>query len=176
MNNTQPFEATILLVDDDVDLLELIKETIEDDFSSVLTTDRATAALELIKSKKIDCVVTDYRMPEMSGLALIEYITQNHPEIPIILLTSNGSDPEVINAIETGLFDYVSKPFKAPVLLNRIRNALLLPRLESLIYDLAKTVAPDVSIDGTLTGSYQEKLETFLKIEKQIKPRISLKK
>jgi DNA-binding NtrC family response regulator len=172
MKKAAGLETTILLVDDDVDLLEIIQETIAEAFTSVLAVDRAQKALDLLKTRAVDCIVTDYRMPEMSGLEFIDALAKNHPSIPVILLTGNGSDPEVVEALQRGVFDYLDKPFNPPVLINRIRNSLLLPRLEGLIVDLAKAEFPDIKINGILDRPFAERLSAIVALEGIIRMRL----
>lgn len=175
MKNRLTFESTILVVDDELPLLEVIKETIGDYFSSIIVTDRGEKALELLKAHRIDCVITDYRMPGMNGLELISEIQKIYPSLPIILLTGNGSDKDVVSSLEKGLFDYVDKPFKSAVLINRIRNALLLPKLENLVTDLIKAEFSDLEVNRFLHLPNEERLRMIYALEAVIHTRLLVK-
>lgn len=175
MKTNSQFDSSILLVDDDIDLLEAIKDEVKEHFSSVIAVDRAAKAIELLKNQNIHCVITDYKMPEMNGLEFISFLEKNYPTIPVILLTGNGSDPAVLDSIENGLFDYVDKPFQSPVLINRIRNALLLPRLESLILALVRSEFPDISIDRFLAMPPIDRLKAINALEAIILTRLMAK-
>lgn len=168
-------QATILVVDDDLDLLEIIKDSIEDYFEKVITIDSAIKAFDVLKTNSIDCIVTDYRMPQMDGLQFIDELKKTHPQIPVILLTGNGSNPEVLEAVEKGVFDYLDKPFRAQVLVNRIRNALLLPRLESLIMDMARSEFPDLKFQNLLAQNPEDRLNVIGKLEAMIRMRLMAK-
>lgn len=168
-------ESTVLVVDDEQSLLEVIADELQEHFSTVITTDRATKAIEIIKQQKIDCVITDYKMPEMNGLEFIAYLQKNNPDLPVILLTGNGSNPEVIKAIEEGLFDYLDKPFKSQVLVNRVRNALLLPRLENLILEIIKSDFPDLNVSHILRASAEDRLKHLSGLEALIRTRLMAK-
>ncbi|MFZ4402895.1 MAG: response regulator [Pseudobdellovibrionaceae bacterium] len=165
MKSNIALDSTILIVDDDLDLLESITYEIKRNFSTVFTADRAQKAIEIIKNNSIDCVITDYRMPEMNGLDFIDFLQKNHPSLPVILVTGNGSDREVIAAIEKGLFEYLDKPFIPSILVNRVRNALLLPRLEKLILNLVKIEFPDLQINKFSHYSYAERLKALSALE-----------
>jgi DNA-binding NtrC family response regulator len=168
-------ESTILIVDDDIDLLDTVKDSVEIYFSSVLTADHPKIALDIIKNKQIDCVVTDYRMPDINGLELIDMVSKIHPTLPVILVTGNGDDPEVIDSIENGLFDYLDKPFKTSILVNRIRNALLLPKLESLILELARAEFPEIKVDKFMTLSPNERVKMIFRLDALIRTRLLAK-
>lgn len=172
MKKKMATQATVMIVDDDIDLLENIKDSIEDSFGTVIAVDRATKALEVLKTKSVDCIVTDYMMPEINGLEFIRILEQRTPQIPIILLTGNGSNSEVISAVESGAFDYMDKPFKAPVLINRIRNALLLPKLESLILELARVEFPELDLNSIMSASLDARLSAVAQLEAVLRVRL----
>lgn len=165
-------DCQILVVDDDKILLNALQDELNDVFSDVTTATRGANALEMMKVQQFDCIVTDYDMPEMNGLELIHQINALYPSLPTILLTGNGSSPEVLNAIETGIFDYVDKPFRAPVLINRIRNSLLMPKIERLILELTRLEFPDLKISKFMTLSYRERLRAIDALEGTILTRL----
>lgn len=175
MKKSIGIESSILVVDDDHALLEMLSDQLHDHFKSVITTDRATKALDILKKHHIDCIITDYIMPEMNGLEFIAKLQVQFPDIPVLLLTGNGANPEVLKAIESGLFDYLDKPFKAPVLVNRIKNALLLPRLQSLLLDIVKADFPDVTVNKFLSASVEERLKLIAGLEAIIRTRLITK-
>lgn len=136
MKNFIANNSTILLVDDESDILDFTKEEISSSFAKVLTAKDGLEACEIIKREKVDLIVTDYIMPNMNGLELINHVKINFPLIPMIMLTSNGNNPEVLFALESGAFDILDKPFRTPVLINRIRNGLLVPELTKVLWSL----------------------------------------
>lgn len=121
--------STILLVDDELEILEYTRDAIAPYFEKILIATGGNAAIEILKNQKVDLIVTDYLMPQMTGLQLINFIKANYPLIPIIMLTGNGNNPEVLLALTEGAFDIIEKPFRTPVLINRIENGLLVPEL-----------------------------------------------
>lgn len=128
--------STILLVDDEREILELTRDSIQDHFSEVILAENGEDACEILKAKEIDLIVTDYVMPKMDGLELITFVKDNYPLIPVIMLTANGNNPEILHALKNGAFDIIDKPFKPQVLINRIQNGLLVPELMKIVWSL----------------------------------------
>lgn len=126
--------STILLVDDEEEILEYTKEEIAPHFENILVAKNGVEACEMLKAHKIDLIVTDYVMPKMNGLQLINHVKANYPLVPVIMVTSNGANPEVVEALENGAFDILDKPFRTQVLVNRVRNGLLVPELTKTLW------------------------------------------
>lgn len=119
----------VLCVDDDPDLLALTATHLErtDDAFDVTTTTDPNEALELLSRTACDCVVSDYDMPSMDGLALLESVRERHPDLPFILFTGKGSEEVASEAIASGVTDYLQKGAggdRYDLLANRIRNAV----------------------------------------------------
>lgn len=100
----------VLCVDDDDQLLDLVKTRLERSFDrlSVETTTDVDDAIDAIGSD-VDCIVTDYRMPEADGLALLERIRVADPQVPVIFFTGHGSEAIAADAIRAGVTDYLQK-------------------------------------------------------------------
>jgi CheY-like chemotaxis protein len=115
---------TILLVDDEKEILEFVKDQIEPFFGQILIANNGIEACEILKEHHVDLLVTDYMMPSMNGIQLMELMKKNYPTIPIIMLTGNANNPEIIQAINEGAFDVIEKPHRKHILVNRIQNGL----------------------------------------------------
>jgi len=121
--------VTVLHVDDDPDFGELTAmflERIDEDFE-VLTEDTVVAALETLKEGDVDCVVSDYQMPNTDGLEFLEIVREQHPDLPFILFTGQGSEEIAGEAIAAGVTDYMQKGSGSDtyeVLSNRVANAV----------------------------------------------------
>lgn len=133
-------QSTVLIVDDEIDLLEVIRDSISQYFEEVLVAASGREALKILedraRSRPVDAMVTDFRMPEMDGLRLIAEARKQYPDMPITMLTANGSAPEVLEALGKGAFDVLDKPFRTEVLVNRVLNSLLYPRVRKILWDL----------------------------------------
>ncbi|MFB6149130.1 MAG: response regulator, partial [Halobacteriales archaeon] len=114
----------LLLVDDDDEQLGLAAErlTAALDGADIRTATDPAAALEIVTSESIDCVVSDYRMSDQDGLSLLRDIRAETPNVPFILFTGQGSEEVASEAIAAGVTDYVQKggPEVYELLANRI--------------------------------------------------------
>jgi PAS domain S-box-containing protein len=100
---------TVLSVDDDPDLLELLATGLERESErlTVVTATSAAGALELLYRRDVDCVLSDYYMPERTGVELLRAVRETEPELPFILFTETGSEAAASDAISAGVTDYV---------------------------------------------------------------------
>jgi DNA-binding response OmpR family regulator len=115
----------ILLIDDDVDLREALSELLifTEDFDVFEGGDGAEA-FEKIKQQAYDMVVLDVGLPDIDGRELCRLIRKQGVKCPILMLTGHDTDSDTILGLNAGANDYITKPFKFPVLLARIRAQL----------------------------------------------------
>lgn len=120
--------STILVVDDEKDILELLQYNLEKEGYSVLTANNGTSALKLV-SRKPDLVVLDVMMPEIDGWEVCRSIRKNPSTamIPIILLTAKDSEIDEVVGLELGADDYIKKPVKLRTFIARVKRALRVP-------------------------------------------------
>lgn len=108
--------AGILFVDDDREILELVREYLAEVGYRVEVVDNGVQALEMIKDTPFDIVFTDIKMPDIDGLELLSAIKEYRPETEVIIVTGHGSMESAIKAMKFGSYDYLQKPFKLNVL------------------------------------------------------------
>ncbi|MEO1608506.1 MAG: response regulator transcription factor [Pseudomonadota bacterium] len=115
----------ILIVDDDDNLREPLREQLglHDEFN-VSTAENAAQALELVKINRYDLMILDVGLPDMDGREACKLLRKSGFKAPIVMLTGNASDADMILGLDAGANDYVTKPFKFAVLLARIRAQL----------------------------------------------------
>jgi PAS domain S-box-containing protein len=104
-------EITVLHIDDNESQCKLLADflaTLNDRISVVTTTD-PTSALDRIGNDGIDCVVSDYQMPEMNGIEVLQAVRERYPNLPFFLLTGKGSEEVATEAIDAGVTSYVQK-------------------------------------------------------------------
>ena len=118
--------AHLLLVDDDPDLLRLLSMRLEANGYKVTGVDSAEAALARMSMELPAMVISDIRLPGRDGMALFQQIRRQYPALPVILLTAHGTIPDAVEATSLGAYAYLTKPFDAKVLLDRIDQALSL--------------------------------------------------
>jgi DNA-binding NtrC family response regulator len=120
---------TILVVDDKEMMRDSVASTLQRAGMSVVTAPDAPAALDLIARKRPDCVVSDFKMPGMTGLELVEKVQQIDQELPVIIMTAFGSIESAVRVIKAGAFDYLTKPFEGDELIITIKRACEAARL-----------------------------------------------
>ena len=115
----------ILIVDDDEDLRESLKDqlALHDEFE-VFTAGTASKGVDVVKNEHLDLVLLDVGLPDMDGREACKLLRKNGFKSPIVMLTGNVSDADMILGLDSGANDYVTKPFKFAVLLARIRAQL----------------------------------------------------
>src|SRR3954469_23753193 len=127
MNTTAP-RSSVLVVDDDPDLLRLMQIRLSAAGYAVTTAESAERALAQLAVARPRVVVTDLRMSGMDGMALFQSIQAQNAALPVIILTAHGTIPDAVAAVKSGLFGYLTKPFEARTLLTEIERALSLGR------------------------------------------------
>ncbi|MBN1211743.1 MAG: response regulator [candidate division Zixibacteria bacterium] len=115
---------SILVVDDEL----LIRDLLYDFFSSqgwdISVAENGEKALEIIRSKKIDLVLTDIKMPEMDGLTLASLVNRSHPGIPVVVMTGYPSVDTAVTALRNKVADYVIKPFNINQLFKLVESKI----------------------------------------------------
>jgi len=116
----------ILIVDDDADIRDILKLTLGEEDYEIIEAPDGEEALKIIRSKPLDLVLLDYKMPKMDGRTLCHLIKKDLllAHLPIIMVTGKGEINERIEGIDAGADDYIVKPFEPKELLARIRMVL----------------------------------------------------
>src|SRR3989338_11290857 len=115
---------SILVVEDDSGVQKYLKELLLDNGFSVNTAADGIQALNHIQKTEPDLVVLDLGLPNMTGEAVCMEIRKKHPQLPVIILTAKDSITDIIEGLNLGADDYVTKPFVADELLARIKTKL----------------------------------------------------
>jgi two-component system phosphate regulon response regulator PhoB len=116
---------TILVVDDDADILKLESFNLEANGYKTLCAENGKEALHLLSSETVDAIILDIMMPVMDGLETIKEIRYGlHSNIPIIVASAKGDESDIVMALELGCDDYLTKPFSMKVMLSKIKAVL----------------------------------------------------
>ena len=167
MNN---FDTHILVVDDDQEIRELVKEYLNKNKYLVTTAKDAEDAQNKIKFIKFDLIILDIMMPGKSGLEFTQE-NKNHLNTPIILLTAKGEPSERVTGLEIGADDYLAKPFEPKELILRINNILnktktkftkRLIEFGDVIIDLNKLIIKKNSIEYKINNTEKSILEEMI--------------
>jgi two-component system response regulator AtoC len=114
----------ILIIDDDSMILMILKQTLSKAGYRVITATSGEEGIALLATSQADLVLTDYMMPGMSGIEVLNIIKQNQPLLPVIMLTGHGDVALTIKAIQLGAVDYIEKPIHSKELIDVIKHAL----------------------------------------------------
>jgi two-component system response regulator FixJ len=111
-------------VDDDPAVRDSLAFLLETASIRVRTFESPLPFLEALRHETPDCVVTDIRMPDMSGIDLIRRLREENYQLPVIVITGHGDVALAVEAMKLGAADFIEKPFDDEVLLNSVRSAL----------------------------------------------------
>lgn len=114
---------TVLVVDDDKNMCWILSRLLSEEGFKVKSASSAKEAIPLIEAGGISVAILDYRLPDMDGIKLFEYIKRKYSLIPSILITSYGSKQLGEEAKEAGFFAYLDKPFSNQELIRIVREA-----------------------------------------------------
>jgi two-component system NtrC family response regulator len=116
---------SILLIDDEPAQIISIKSFLKRRNFNVLTANSGNEALTIINNGSIDLILTDYRMPGMSGLDIVHSVKSINPEIPVVVITAFSDTHDAVRVMKEGAYDYLSKPVdldELEILVNKIKN------------------------------------------------------
>ncbi len=113
----------VLLVDDEEDILWGLSRALSKAGYEVLSASNGREALELLKSQPVDVIVTDIKMPEVSGLELISEAKKLYPQVAVIVMTARGSEEHMRESYDRGAVEYLEKPFDLDQFLNIVGKA-----------------------------------------------------
>lgn len=111
---------TVLVVDDEPQILRVLRRGLEAKGYQVMTSPDALTALDMMKAARIDLLITDLRMPDMDGIELCTRVRKTS-QLPIIVLSVKGDEATKVQALDAGADDYITKPFGMDELLARLR-------------------------------------------------------
>jgi two-component system, LuxR family, response regulator FixJ len=126
-----PNEPLVHVIDDDDAVRNSIEFMLRTAAINVETYDSAVTFLKRLPEIRFGCIVTDVRMPEMSGLDLLRRMRELAVKMPVVIITGHGDVPLAVEAMKTGAVDFIEKPFDDEVLLGAIRSALDVQQTDS---------------------------------------------
>ncbi|MHC4290253.1 MAG: response regulator [Planctomycetota bacterium] len=156
----------ILIVDDEEDVLELVRYNLEKNGYTVETAATGEEALKKVRFKKPDLMVLDLMLPGVDGLNVCKQLKSDPrtEQLPIIMLTAKGEEADIVTGLELGADDYVTKPFSPKVLVARIRRRLHQTSVSNTeaapvnIYELTIEAAPVNIYELTIDPSRRQVL------------------
>jgi len=158
---------TILVVDDEPNSLFVTSQILKDHSYQVITAENGNSALDILKDEKVNLVVTDERMPDISGMEVLRETKKYDSRIPVIILTGYGTIPLTINALKKGAFYFFEKPVSQNLkqFYKIIDQALKSQELEKEIRELRKEVKEKYSLEN-IVGRSEKMLEVFETVDR----------
>ncbi|MCG8549437.1 MAG: sigma-54 dependent transcriptional regulator [Desulfobacterales bacterium] len=139
----------VLIVDDESTIIDSLEGILSDDGFEVIHAFNGYEALKKIDSHSPDIVLLDIWMPGMDGIDTLKEIKQNHPSLPVVMITGHGSIESAVDATKSGAFDFLEKPLSIDKVILTINNALNFRKLEEENRYLRKKAIEKNSITGT---------------------------
>src|SRR6478736_561339 len=121
-------KSQVLVVDDEADIRELLGMTLTRMGLDAHCAGSTNEALTLLGQNSYELCLTDMRLPDGDGLAVLDYVSRHQPNMPVAVITAHGSAENAVAALKAGAFDYLAKPVSLNQLRALVRSALKLPR------------------------------------------------
>jgi two-component system response regulator AtoC len=116
--------AKILYIDDEISALKAISAILKKAGFDVLTATTAEEGISLLKETSVDCLLLDYRLPQMDGIELLKWLKYNGINIPTVMLTAYGTIEKAVEAMKLGAYHYLIKPVDTELLINVLKEAI----------------------------------------------------
>jgi two-component system, NtrC family, response regulator HydG len=120
----EPSAQTVLVVDDEANILEALQKVLTKEGLEVLTAGNGRQALEILRKQPVRVMVTDLRMPGMTGDDLLKAAKAITPEVEVVVMTAYGTIENAVEAMKLGAYDFISKPLKRASVVAAVRKAL----------------------------------------------------
>jgi DNA-binding NtrC family response regulator len=156
---------TLLIIDDEKSLLEVLSMVFKKEGYEVKAAASGAEALEILNSNSVDLVITDIRMPHISGMEILQYVKGNMPEVPVIVITAYGSIQQAVEALKAGALDYIVKPFDVEELKILVARGLERKHLEQENLLLKKDLKEKFRFEDMI-GKSRLMQEIYVLIEK----------
>ena len=141
---------SLLIVEDDQTLNEGLCKALQQDDRKIFSCDCLKSARAQLALGIIDFVLLDINLPDGSGLDLLKEIKKQKPSLPVVLLTANDTDRDIVHGLETGADDYITKPFSLSVLRARVNTQL------RKIEENSDAGADKIFIDGDYSFNFEK--------------------
>jgi DNA-binding NtrC family response regulator len=148
-----PNQGTVVVVDDDRDMANLVCDILRQAGYSALSSNSGSQALEIVKREIPDALISDLRMSGMNGNQLQEELKRLIPDLPVIVITAFGSIQSAVDAMKLGAFDYITKPFGNDQLLMVVSRALENRRLRQEIKRLRGELARSYGLTNIIAAN-----------------------
>jgi len=115
--------TSVLIVDDERSMRDFLKILLEKAGHKVAIAESGKRALDILDNQEVDVIVSDIRMPGMTGIELLKAVKEEYPDLPVIMITAFASPDDAVLAMKNGAFDYITKPFNVDEIKSVIESA-----------------------------------------------------
>ena len=158
----------ILIVDDEKNYPTIIGEILQEEGYTPITASSGMEALDILNNEIIDLVLTDVKMPGMSGIQLLENIKKTNPDLPVIIMTAFGSVEKAVEAMHKGAYTFILKPFENKALVAHIVKAILVHKIVQENSMLKDAISSRYSFDNIIGKS--KPMQEIYEIIKKVAP------
>lgn len=159
-------KSKLLIVDDAVHILELLKYNLESNGYEVLEAETGEQALELLKVFRVDGVILDLMLPGLDGIEVLKRIRQSdHATLPVIMLTAKNEEIDAVIGLEMGADDYIGKPFRTRELISRVKSVLRRAQLRETASPDFEMAKDGLAINIVTHQVFNDGLELFLTLK-----------
>ncbi|MBW2263380.1 MAG: sigma-54-dependent Fis family transcriptional regulator, partial [Deltaproteobacteria bacterium] len=156
-------DRTILVVDDSESTLEVLRRNLEIEGYNVFTATSVPEAISHLETTPADLVITDLKMPKVSGMDLVRHVRENYKETELVMITGYATIEGAVEAIKTGAHEYLAKPFTDEELLGAVRRAF--DNLEKRLAGISPPAQSTAARHGLL-GESEVMLAVYAAIDK----------
>src|SRR3954469_24969645 len=159
-------KAKILVVDDEPNVLMTVQAILARDGYDVDALDDPEAALDAVRTRHYDLVLTDLKMPRVDGLALLAEVRKSSPETVTVMMTGYGSVDSALEAVQLGAYEYLVKPTEVAELQQAVKRSLERKRLSEIdtLYNIGHTVTSSLDLDA-IASDVSEAARRVLNVE-----------
>ncbi len=150
---------TLLLIEDDPGTASALRKVLQAEGYTVLASERGDEGLTMARNSPCDLVITDFKLPGLSGLELMRELHEARPRLPVIMMTAHGTTETAIEAMKLGACEYLVKPFEADELLDLVARAVASSRLMSETVEIGASDTSAAALVGqsrVMQGIYKE--------------------
>ncbi len=140
----------ILVVDDEESIREFLDIMLKKEGYAVTTAENGRVAKEILEKKSFDLVISDFQMPEMTGMELLKFVKDHFPQTIFMMITAFGTTESAVEAMKMGAYDYITKPFKIDEVRINIANALRSLSLEKENRHLKKELVREYNFSNII--------------------------
>ncbi|MCB9060452.1 MAG: response regulator [Halobacteriovoraceae bacterium] len=154
----------LLIVDDEESLRSILNDILSKEFENIFEASDGDIAIEILKNNKVDIILTDINMPNVSGIELFDFVLEKKIDVELLFITGFADKKMSQLMMRKGAFDVIEKPFEEDLVLGRVKNAkfkLVRRRLEMILLESIAKMLNFKSPSGTALVSDSKRIEYF---------------